>query len=208
MGHRSAIFCVLAVLVAASPAFAIDFADGASVNSSSKASITNLSDAANGTSETDDKRATIAQSGNGSGHVEIQFDFPSMTIPSGDDAFFLVVDGSVSGTIGARIWEINGSTLRGTSVDVTGSGLSDKYFALPYSLSTQTTVTSITIRFSLSSGDSMQLDAVATPEPSTYALFGIGAIVVGLAVRRSRRKHRESFSVGQVAASGPRFVRK
>jgi len=82
---------------------------------------------------------------------------------------------------------------------VAGSNLSDAYFALPFALSSQTTITSVTIRFNLGTSESMTLDAVATPEPSTYLLFGIGAIMMGWAVRRRRR---EALSVGQVAAKG------
>jgi hypothetical protein len=185
---KSCLFATGLLLAASTPLLGLDYATSATTISSQKAVLSNLSDSANGTSETDDNRTTIASSNQGTGHVTIQYSVPSTLLASGSHNFWLVVDGTVSGTIEARIWEVNATANRGTAVNVTGSGLSDSLFRLNFSLSSQTTVTTVAIRFSLSNGDSMLLDAVATPEPSTLLLFGIGAAAVFAAGFRIRRR--------------------
>jgi len=177
---------LLAILAIAGPAYAIDYADGATLLNSNKATISNLSNAANGTSETDNNLATIAQAGSGTGHATITFTFPSTTFGAATQTLYLIVDGDVTGTIEARVWEANGSALRGDSVNVSGTGLSDTYFALTFSLTAQTTITSVAVRFSLTTGDVMYLDAVATPEPTGAILFGFG--LLALAMHRWRRR--------------------
>ncbi|MCE9635976.1 MAG: PEP-CTERM sorting domain-containing protein [Planctomycetes bacterium] len=47
--------------------------------------------------------------------------------------------------------------------------------------------TTASFTFSASAGSSVQFDAVANPEPGTLSLFGVGAVALGIWVRRKRR---------------------
>jgi len=195
-------FCTMLAItlvgLGASSAFALDYADGAS-GTSYKASVTNLSDAANGSSETDDNVATITYSGGvsgGDGRADITFDFPTWNLAAGDHFVWLVVDGDITGTIWAQVRSINGTdNISVKNKSISGTNLQDQLFGLTFSLSSDTQITSIKIRIQVfdvgGSGASISLDAVATPEPGTFLLFGLGALGLGVWSRRRTRMKKK-----------------
>jgi len=192
-----AVFAVAVTGLCASSAFALDYADDATKVKAYKATVDNLANAAGGGSETDDKVATVRYGGGvtgGNGRVEIEFDFPTWNLEAGDYVVWLVVDNTVTGKVRAQVREINGVSNISSLTTITGSSMQDQLFGLNFSLSSDTAVTSILVRFLVEdvagSGATVDIDAVATPEPGTLLLFGLGALGLGFWNRRRAGKKK------------------
>jgi hypothetical protein len=178
---------VLILTAGASVASAFDYADGATAGSIYNATVTSIGNSAGGTSETDNNLMTITGPSSGDGRATIIYDFPTFDADSGGNYIWVVVDGTITGTVKAQVWKVNGVDNKGTKVTLTGSSLSDQFFRLPYTLSADTTITDITVRFWMANdGSKITVDAIATPEPATFVLFGAG--LLGLTAWNRRRK--------------------
>lgn len=186
-----AVLAVALIGLFASSALALDYANDATKIKAYKATVDNLANAAGGTSETDNNVATVRYTGgvtNGNGRVEIEFDFPTWSLQAGTNTVWLVVDGTVVGTVRAQVREVNGVSNISSLTTISGSSMQDQLFGLNFNLSSDTQVTSLLIRVLVDdvggSGASVQIDAVATPEPGTLLLFGLGALGLGVWNRR------------------------
>jgi hypothetical protein len=189
-----AVVFVVVIGLCSSSAFALDYANDASASTYNNATVSNVGFAAGGTAETDDQRASLAYSGSAgtNGRVNITFTFPTWSLAAGDHSVFLIVDGTPTGAVWAQVREINGTRNIGTqNKSITGTNLQDGRFRLKFNLSSATDVSTVLIRFTLNdggSGSTLSLDAVATPEPGTFLLFGLGALGLGYWGHRRKKK--------------------
>lgn len=178
-----------ALLAFATPASALVYATAASnAPGGSGLKITNLS---KGYGIPDNQRTKFETIGS-SGHTLIKFTFVKHTFHAGDHGFAVLVDGTVTGTVTAQVQSVNGSSVTGGKTTISGSNLSDALFPVSFALSSQTDLTTITVRFDLTGSTAIfEMDTFGTPEPGTWALFGVGAVAL-LSVRRFRRRRRSS----------------
>lgn len=192
MRLSNVISCIVALFVfvtGMSVASAFDYANDAS-GLAYNATMTGVTNSAGGTSETDNSLTTITGPSTGDGRATIKYTFPEYDASSGGNYVWVIVDGSITGTVKAQVWKVNGVDNKGTKVTLTGSSLSDQFFRLNYTLSANTTINDISIRFWMASdGSAITVDAVATPEPATFVLFGAG--LLGLTVWQRRRKTKK-----------------
>ncbi|MEN8148915.1 MAG: PEP-CTERM sorting domain-containing protein [Planctomycetota bacterium] len=182
-----------ALVVMAPDAHALVFANKATLDSSYYADVQDLSKSAGGTSEADDNRASFKQKDGTVTLIFVTYDFPKTTISSGTRKVYFVVDADVKGTVSGRVTKVNGTSVVGTpTTTISGTKNANKLFALEYTLSAATDITSITFLIVLADADmgaQLLIDAVALPEPGTWLLFGLGAAGLGAwNVRRRKRR--------------------
>jgi hypothetical protein len=190
---------IVLLAFAGSASAAVVFADGVGVDANNGITITNLGNSAGGGSETDDALAQFQNEDTVEHRADITWTFSSAVFfESGANSFRLIVDGDITTppSIQARVIAVNGitqSTGQAPFVQLSGSGFSDEVFLLGVTLSSATDVTSVSIRFVMGAGTQVFVDAVATPEPTTFALFGIGLLgMAGWAWGHRRRVARAS----------------
>ena len=187
--------CACAILaIAAADAHALTYSDGVTLDSSYYASVQGLADSANGTSETDNKRATLGNSGGTVSLVFVTYDFPTFSVDSGTHSAYFIIDSDIKGTVSARVTAVNGNTsYSGSAVTLSGTSNSDTVFGMNYSVTTAVDITSISFLILLADANQtaqLVIDAVALPEPGTWLLFGLGAVGLGAWGHRRRRHPR------------------
>ena len=128
--------------------------------------------------------------------ADFTFTFPGVTFGT-SETMRIYMDAVSAAGITAQVWLVNGTApLTGPTVTLTNTTTLTRY-NLPFTLSSgNTNVTSVTIRF-VTGNNRVDIDAVATPEPTAFALFGLG--LVACVLFRSRWRKRKKLGTAQAA---------
>jgi hypothetical protein len=121
---------------------------------------------------------------------DVTFNFTNAALGTSDYVVVWIERSTVgTGNNTARVLSVDGTSVASwTAVTIATQGTLASY-KLPFTLSSpDSSVSTVTIRFNMTTGVStLDIDAVATPEPGTFALLGLGILGTAAWARRRRK---------------------
>ena len=129
----------------------------------------------------------------GGNTADVTFSFSNVSFAA-SDFVFLFVNQTQGQKPTAQVTAIDTAAATGTAVEITNDSTTTIGFRLPFTLSSSdSSVQTVTIRFTMQGANkSIDIDALATPEPGTFALLGMGLLGASAwAYRRRKWKKKD-----------------